>query len=78
MQLSKSILRNVVSSALVAAALGFGASSAMAEVAQMACNDRYAWGTCYSPVGCANLCQTLGGPTWASACIAPCCYCFEG
>jgi hypothetical protein len=78
MRLSIPIPRHALPATLLVMALGFGASSALADVAQMACDDPAAWGTCHSALGCANLCETMGGPTWASMCSGQCCYCFEG
>jgi hypothetical protein len=59
----------------VLGALGFGASSALAEVRpEAACGDPFANGSCTTTSACAKYCKgTVGAGT--GQCSSGCCYC---
>lgn len=59
----------------VLAALGFGASSAVAEVRpEAACGDPFANGSCTTTSACAKYCKgSVGAGT--GQCSSGCCYC---
>ena len=71
---SLTILRQAVLAAGVAAALGFGATTALARPAPP-CDNPFAEGTCRNLSDCQSLCASRGFQRDASACRDRCCFC---